>query len=173
MTKADVPEIWSGVFEGLTTGTTIGDPFRNSDQRSGDYANIQRRLPPGPRRLHVRCQVRFARLPRRRTLKRPRNDGRVAAGAIAKKLIARDGGRVVGYVKQVGDVIADISGPGGSDSGASRKLPDGKPKSSGVPTGRLPMVALIEIRGEEYDWRSVLNCPDRHSAGLGEPSTTN
>src|SRR5262245_39493795 len=37
--EEDVPEIWSGVFEGVTDGTSIGIVFRNADQRSGDYEN--------------------------------------------------------------------------------------------------------------------------------------
>ena len=36
---------------------------------------------------------------------------RVAAGAIAKKLLAQEGIRVLGYVKQVGDVVADLADP--------------------------------------------------------------
>src|SRR6202020_1601500 len=35
--EADVPDIWSGVFEGVTDGTPIGLLFQNSDPRSGDY----------------------------------------------------------------------------------------------------------------------------------------
>ena len=37
----DAPEIWSGVFEGKTDGTSIGILFRNRDQRSGDYGDIK------------------------------------------------------------------------------------------------------------------------------------
>src|SRR6185437_5719681 len=36
---------------------------------------------------------------------------RVAAGSIAKKLLARQGIRILGYVKQVGEVIANIPDP--------------------------------------------------------------
>src|SRR5258707_12785220 len=39
--EADVPEIWSGVFEGKTDGTPIGILFRNSDKRSGEYGDIK------------------------------------------------------------------------------------------------------------------------------------
>src|SRR6266513_6372869 len=39
--EADVPEIWSGVFEGVTDGTPIGILFRNEDQRSADYSDIK------------------------------------------------------------------------------------------------------------------------------------
>src|SRR5438445_8109939 len=36
--EEDRPEIWSGVFEGHTDGTSISLLFRNTDQRSGDYS---------------------------------------------------------------------------------------------------------------------------------------
>ena len=45
--EEDAPEIWSGVFEGVTDGTSIGILIRNSDQRSGDYADIKDKYRPG------------------------------------------------------------------------------------------------------------------------------
>src|SRR5580765_7567185 len=45
--EADVPEIWSGVFDGVTDGTSIGILFRNSDQRSQDYGDIKDKYRPG------------------------------------------------------------------------------------------------------------------------------
>src|SRR5207302_6285433 len=43
----DVPEIWSGVFEGMTDGTSIGILFHNQDQRSQDYSDIKDKYRPG------------------------------------------------------------------------------------------------------------------------------
>src|SRR5436309_3270627 len=45
--EEDVPEIWSGVFEGVTDGTPIGILFRNTDQRSRDYGDIKDKYRPG------------------------------------------------------------------------------------------------------------------------------
>src|SRR6516225_5954079 len=45
--EEDEPEIWSGVFEGLTDGTPIGILFRNTDQRSHDYSDIKDKYRPG------------------------------------------------------------------------------------------------------------------------------
>src|SRR2546423_2229097 len=39
--EEDVPEIWSGVFEGRTDGTPLGILFHNTDSRSGDYSDIR------------------------------------------------------------------------------------------------------------------------------------
>src|ERR1700716_1497423 len=45
--EEDLPEIWSGVFEGRTDGTSIGILFRNTDQRSQDYGDIKEKYRPG------------------------------------------------------------------------------------------------------------------------------
>src|SRR5690242_20094044 len=37
--EEDLPQIWSGVFEGKTDGTSIGILFQNTDQRSQDYGD--------------------------------------------------------------------------------------------------------------------------------------
>ena len=45
--ESDTVEIFSGVFEGVTTGTPIGLLIRNEDQRSKDYGNIAESFRPG------------------------------------------------------------------------------------------------------------------------------
>src|SRR5947209_10076678 len=107
----DVPEIWSGVFEGVTDGTPIGILFRNSDQRSQDYSDIKDKYRPGhadftyDAKYGIRDYRGGGRSSARETL------CRVAAGAIAKKLLAQQSITVLGYVKQVGAVTADVPDP--------------------------------------------------------------
>lgn len=109
--EPDVPEIWSGVFEGVTDGTSIGILFRNTDQRSQDYSDIKDKYRPGHADFTFDAKYGHrdyrggGRSSARETL------CRVAAGAIAKKLLASQGVRIVGYVKQVGEVKADIADP--------------------------------------------------------------
>src|SRR5271154_2306002 len=109
--EEDVPEIWSGVFEGKTDGTPIGILFRNSDQRSQDYGDIKDKYRPGHADFTFDAKFGFrdyrggGRSSARETV------CRVAAGAIAKKLLSQVGVRILGYVKQVGDVIANIQDP--------------------------------------------------------------
>ena len=109
--EEDLPEIWSGVFEGKTDGTSISILFRNADQRSGDYADIKDKYRPGHADFTFDAKYGFrdyrggGRSSARETV------CRVAAGAIAKKLLAQHGVRIVGYVKQVGDVLATIPDP--------------------------------------------------------------
>jgi chorismate synthase len=109
--EEDVPDIWSGVFEGKTDGTPIGILFRNSDQRSADYSDIADKYRPGHADFTFDAKFGFrdyrggGRSSARETV------CRVAAGAVAKKLLAQQGVRVLGYVKQVGDVRADVPDP--------------------------------------------------------------
>jgi chorismate synthase len=109
--EEDAPEIWSGVFEGRTDGTPIGILFRNTDQRSGDYGDIKDKYRPGhadftfDRKFGFRDYRGGGRSSARETV------CRVAAGAVAKKLLSAQGIRVLGYVKQVGDVIAPVPDP--------------------------------------------------------------
>lgn len=109
--EADVPEVWSGVFDGKTDGTPIGLSFRNADQRSGDYGDIKDKYRPGHADYTFDAKFGFrdyrggGRSSARETV------CRVAAGAVAKKLLGLQGVRVLGYVKQIGEVTADIPDP--------------------------------------------------------------
>ena len=109
--EADLPEILSGVFEGKTDGTSIGLLFRNSDHRSGDYGDIKDKYRPGHADYTFDAKYGFrdyrggGRSSARETI------CRVAAGAIAKKLLATVGVRVLGYVKQVGEIVCPVPDP--------------------------------------------------------------
>src|SRR6516225_8664443 len=109
--EPDVPEIWSGVFEGKTDGTPIGILFRNEDSRSQDYSEIKDKYRPGHADYTFDVKYGFrdyrggGRSSARETV------CRVAAGAIARKLLAGHGMRILGYVIQVGDVKADVPDP--------------------------------------------------------------
>jgi chorismate synthase len=109
--EEDVPEIWSGVFEGKTDGTPIGIVFRNTDPHSQDYSEIKDKYRPGHADYTFDAKYGFrdyrggGRSSARETL------CRVAAAAIAKKILAQEGIRVLGYVKQIGSVTAEIPDP--------------------------------------------------------------
>lgn len=110
--ESDEPRILSGVFDGVTTGTSLAIVFENTDQRSGDYGEIRDKYRPGhadytfDAKYGLRDYRGGGRSSARETV------ARVAAGAIARKLLAqRCGVRIVGYVKQIGDIVADIADP--------------------------------------------------------------
>src|SRR5437899_1475216 len=145
--EEDVPEIWSGVFEGKTDGTSIGILFRNTDQRSQDYSDIKDKYRPGHADYTFDAKYGFrdyrggGRSSARETL------CRVAAGAIAKKLLAQEGMRVLGYVKQVGPVIANIPDP----TRLTLEQVEANPVRCPDPAAAQEMIALIEAVRKEQD----------------------
>ena len=103
--EADEVEILSGVFEGKTTGTSIGLLIRNTDQRSKDYSNIMDRFRPGHadytyyKKFGFRDYRGGGRSSARETAMR------VAAGSIAKKYLKECFGVTVrGYLSQLGPI---------------------------------------------------------------------
>src|SRR5690349_20113064 len=107
--ESDEPEILSGVFEGRTTGTSIAILVRNKDQRSKDYSGIRELYRPGHADYTFDAKYGFRDYRGGGRSSARETTVRVAAGVIAKKLIAEAfDGRVVGYVTQVGDIRAEV-----------------------------------------------------------------
>ncbi|MEO6282707.1 MAG: chorismate synthase [Dyadobacter sp.] len=100
--EADEFEVLSGVFEGKTTGTPIALIIRNEDQRSKDYSHIAAQFRPShadytyQAKYGVRDYRGGGRSSARETA------ARVAAGALAKLLLADLGVNIQAYVSQVG-----------------------------------------------------------------------
>lgn len=104
----DEVKILSGVFEGVTTGTSIGLLIENTDQRSKDYSNIKETFRPAhadytyTQKYGLRDYRGGGRASARETAMR------VAAGAIAKKFLQqRYGISVRGYLAQLGPIAAE------------------------------------------------------------------
>ena len=170
----DEPEILAGVFEGRTTGTSIAILIRNTDQRSGDYSDIRDKYRPGHADYTFDARYGFRDYRGGGRSSARETTARVAAGAIAKKLIAQEfGGQVVGYVSQVGSVKASIPNPDLITLQQVETLPDGSPNFVRCPDydAAAKMVALIEeVRRDTDSIGGVseivaTNIP----AGLGEP----
>ena len=110
--ETDTPEILSGVFEGKTTGTSIAILIRNEDQRSKDYGDIKDKYRPGHADYTFDAKYGFRDYRGGGRSSARETNVRVAAGAVAKKLLAAAHGiRIVGYVTQVGPIIAEIADP--------------------------------------------------------------
>lgn len=105
--EADAVEILSGVFEGKTTGTPISMMVCNKSQRSGDYSEIAGYYRPGHADYTFDAKYGFrdyrggGRSSGRETI------GRVAAGAIAAKILRSLGVTVTAYTRSVGPVAVD------------------------------------------------------------------
>lgn len=103
--ESDTVKILSGVFEGITTGTSIGLVIENEDQRSKDYSEIKDVFRPAHADFtyHSKYGVRDYRGGGRSSARETAM--RVAAGAIAKKYLAHHYGiSVRGYLAQMGPI---------------------------------------------------------------------
>jgi chorismate synthase len=103
--ESDTVKILSGVFEGITTGTSIGLIIENEDQRSKDYSEIKDVFRPAHADFtyHAKYGVRDYRGGGRSSARETAM--RVAAGAIAKKYLAHHYGiSVRGYLAQMGPI---------------------------------------------------------------------
>lgn len=110
--EADTPEILSGVFEGKTTGTSLAILIRNEDQRSKDYGDIKDKYRPGHADYTFDAKYGFRDFRGGGRSSARETTVRVAAGAVAKKILhTLHGVRIVAYVKQVGSIVADIPDP--------------------------------------------------------------
>ena len=104
--EADAPEILSGIFEGRTTGTPISILIRNTSQISKDYSNIASIYRPGhadytfDQKYGFRDYRGGGRSSGRETI------GRVAAGAIACKILKEMGIEVTAYTRAIGPFTA-------------------------------------------------------------------
>jgi chorismate synthase len=170
----DQPEILSGVFGGKTTGTSIAILVRNADQRSRDYDNIKDLYRPGHADYTYDKKYGFrdfrggGRSSARETV------ARVAAGAVAKKLLAAEfGGKVFGYTRQVGDIIAKIDDPSQVNVASIEQFADGSPNIVRCPDHEAAnaMIKLIDQVRHECD--SIGGVAEIVAtgvpAGLGEP----
>ena len=102
--EGDQVEILSGIFEGRTTGTPISMVVYNKDQRSKDYSNIKDIYRPGHADFTFDMKYGFrdyrggGRSSGRETI------GRVAAGAVAAKVLKELGIEIKAYAKAIAGI---------------------------------------------------------------------
>ena len=164
--EADAVEILSGLFEGTTLGTPIGMLVRNKDARPEAYESMKDVFRPShadfttEAKYGVRNWQGGGRASARETI------GRVAAGAIARKLLATAGIEVIGWVQRVHEVEALVDPQTVSlaevEAGITR-CPD--------PAAAAAMEASIDAARRDGDsLGGVVACVARGvPAGLGEP----
>lgn len=172
--EADEPEILSGIFEGQTTGTSLAILIRNTDQRSRDYDEIKDKYRPGhaDHSYEAKYGLRDYRGGGRSSARE--TAARVAAAVVAKKLIsAAFGGRVVGYVVQVGDVRADVPDPSAVTLEDVETCPDGSPNLVRCPDADAARRMLELIEAVRKDGDSIGGVAEIVASGvppgLGEP----
>lgn len=105
--ETDEVKILSGVFEGKTTGTPISLVIFNQDQKSGDYGDIKDKFRPSHadytyfKKYGIRDYRGGGRSSARETAMR------VAAGAVARKILAQEKIEITGYLTQIGEKKID------------------------------------------------------------------
>ena len=166
--EEDRCEILSGVFEGKTLGTPIAIAVRNKDARPEDYTEIARKFRPShadytyEAKYGIRNWQGGGRASARETI------GRVAAGAIAKKILSTlySDFEICAYVTQIHDIVAKINRPAVKMKDVEENIvrcPD--------PVAAKRMISLIEqVRSEGDSVGGVIECVARGvTAGVGEP----
>jgi chorismate synthase len=161
--EADEVKILSGVFEGKTTGTSIGLIIENTDQRSKDYSNIVDTFRPSHADYTYTQKYGFrdyrggGRSSARETAMR------VAAGAIAKKYLKQKlGVEVKGYLSQLGPIkVKNI------DWSIVDTNPFFCPDAEKIPEMETYMQALSK-EGNSIGARITI-VASKIPAGLGEP----
>jgi chorismate synthase len=165
--EADTCEILSGVFEGKTLGTPIAILVRNKDTRSQDYDEMAQKYRPShadatyDAKYGLRNWQGGGRSSARETI------GRVAAGAIAKKILHQVANvEVIAYVKRIKDLqgVIDTS---------TVTLVDVESNIVRCPDREIAntMISLIEQTGRDGNSiGGVVECVVRNvPKGLGEP----
>ena len=160
----DTVEILSGIFEGKTTGTPISLIVRNTSQISKDYSEIASYYRPGHADFTFDAKYGFrdyrggGRSSGRETI------GRVAAGAIACKILEQMGIEVYAYTRSIGPIEADMSH---FDRESALNTPTAMPDSK----ANEKAIAYLETAKQATD--SVGGCMEciveGLPAGIGDP----
>ena len=164
--EADTVQIQSGLFEGFTTGTPISLFIPNADQRSDDYSHIAKAYRPS--HADYTYDVKYGRRDHRGGGRSSAREtaARVAAGAVAARLLAHFGVEVVAYVSAVGEVEVPLE-----YAELDLSLVDSNPVRCPHPESAVRMEARIRAAQAAHDTvGGIITGVARHvPAGLGEP----
>ncbi|MHB2020152.1 MAG: chorismate synthase [Candidatus Xenobia bacterium] len=165
--EPDRAQIVSGVFDGLTLGTPIAILVFNQDARPADYSEMREKFRPShadytyQAKYGIRNWQGGGRASARETI------GRVAAGAVARKLLAEACGiEIVGFVRQVHDLRTAVEA-----AGVTREQVEANVVRCPDPDMAARMQSFIEkLRDEGDSAGGVVEVVAHHvPPGLGDP----
>ncbi len=165
--ETDTCEIISGVFEGKTLGTPIAILVRNKDARSQDYNEMAVKYRPShadatyDAKYGIRNWQGGGRASARETI------GRVAAGAIAKKILKQVAGvEIIGYVKR----IKDLEGIVDPNTVTLEQVESNIVRCPDAQSAERMIKLIEQTRRGKDSIGGVIECIARHvPKGLGEP----
>ncbi len=164
--EGDVVEILSGVFEGKTTGTPLSMLIRNTNQKSKDYSHIADKFRPShadftyQKKYGLRDYRGGGRSSARETA------ARVAAAAIAKLILAKEGIQINGYVSRVGN----ISFSGALDDSNIPNIEKTPVRCPDLEVAQQMEDLIREVRKEGNTIGGIVSCNiNGVPPGLGEP----
>ncbi len=168
--EADAVEILSGITpDGITTGTPIAMLVRNKDQRSSDYLDNDMSVAYRPSHADATYDAKYGvraiagggRSSARETI------GRVAAGAIARKILKQFNDiEVLGYVSKVQDIGCDVD----DDAFTMEDVDANIVRCPDEEAAEKMLARIDEIRKAGNSIGGVVTCVARNvPAGLGSP----
>ena len=162
--ESDQVEILSGVFEGKTTGTPIAMMVRNTDQRSKDYSAIQDIYRPGHADYGFDQKYGFRDYRGGGRSSARETTARVAAGAVACKLLETYGVAVTAYTVSIGPVSVSRERFDLAERDNNRlNMPDAQAAQEAA-------AYLEELMAEQDSAGGVVECRVQGlPAGIGEP----
>lgn len=162
--ESDSVKILSGIFEGKTTGTPISLLVRNTSQRSSDYSDIASYYRPGHADYTFDMKYGFrdyrggGRSSGRETI------GRVAAGAIASKILEELGITVTAYTEAIGSIAINYE---------HFNIEEARRNQTGMPDAEASAKAeeyLKECMEKLDSAGGIVSCIVKNlPAGIGEP----
>lgn len=160
--EADVANILSGVFEGKTTGTPILIILYNKDARSSAYDEVKGLFRPGHAdytylaKYGIRDWRGSGRASGRETA------GRVAAGAVARKLLSARGVKILGYTKRVAGIECESFDPDVIEKNGLR--------ACDAAAAERMMAEVEKVKADSDSVGGIVECRVTGvPAGLGEP----
>ncbi|HUH74160.1 MAG TPA: chorismate synthase [Chitinophagales bacterium] len=164
--EEDTFQLLSGVFEGVTEGTPIGIVIYNGDQKSKDYDHIKDKYRPS--HADYTFDAKFGHRDYRGGGRSSAREtaARVAAGAIAKQLLAVPGISVNAYVSQVGPIHLEQS----HEEVDLTQIDSNDVRCPDADTAERMIELIKEVKKDGDTIGGVVTCVIKGvPAGLGEP----
>lgn len=165
--EGDLVEIYSGVFEGKTTGTSISLIIKNQDQRSHDYGDMVKLYRPSHADLSYDLKYGFRDYRGGGRASARETAARVAAGAMARKLLKEACNcEILAWVDQVHTIKATID----SATPTLKDVESNPVRCPDIKAAKLMEEKVLEVKKQQDSVGGcvtlrVKNCP----VGLGEP----